>query len=66
MSYKLGLIAVLFLMVVVFLAQNLQVVTVSFLFWEISMSRAVLIFFLLLIGVIIGWLSSSFLSYIKK
>lgn len=66
MSYKVGLIAILFLLVLIFLAQNSQVVTVTFLFWEISMSRALLIFFLFLIGLILGWLLHSFSSYSRN
>jgi len=65
MNFKIGLVAILSLIVLIFLAQNIQVVTVSFLFWEISMSRAVLLFFSLLIGFIIGWFLHSYLSYRK-
>ena len=66
MSYKIGLVAILALIVLIFLVQNIEVVTVSFLFWEMSMSRAVLLFLSLLIGFIIGWLAHSFLSYRKN
>jgi putative membrane protein len=65
MSFKMGLIAVLALIVLIFLAQNVEVVKVSFLFWEMSMSRAILLFFSLLIGFIIGWFLNSYLSYRK-
>lgn len=60
-----GLVAVLALFALIFVAQNIDMVTVSFLFWEMSMSRAVLLFFSLLIGFIIGWLLHSYLSYRK-
>lgn len=56
---------VLAVLALVFVAQNIDVVTVSFLFWEISMSRAVLLFFSLLIGFIIGWFLHSYLAYRK-
>ena len=49
----------------IFLLQNIAAVSVSFLFWDISMSRAVLIFFCLLIGFVIGWFLNSYLSYKK-
>lgn len=65
MSFKMGLVAILAFIVLIFLAQNVEIVTVSFLFWEISMSRAVLIFFALLIGFIIGWFLNSCLSYLQ-
>jgi uncharacterized integral membrane protein len=66
MNFKIGLVAILALLALIFLAQNIEVVTVSFLFWEMSMSRAVLLFFSLLIGFIIGWFLHSFLSYRKN
>lgn len=66
MSYKLALGAILILLVLIFLVQNTEVVKVSFLLWDISMSRAILLFFSLLIGFIIGWFLNSFLSYRKN
>ena len=63
MNFKIILVIILSGFALIFLAQNIQVVTVSFLFWEISMSRAVLIFFTLLIGFIIGWFLHSYMSY---
>lgn len=65
MSYKMGIVAILVLFVLVFLAQNIEVVTVKFIFWELSMSRAILLFFSLLLGFIVGWFLNSFLSYRK-
>jgi lipopolysaccharide assembly protein A len=53
MNFKIGLVAVLAFLALIFLVQNVEVVKVTFLFWEISMSRAVLIFFSLLIGFIV-------------
>ena len=43
-------------LVVVFVLQNTQVVEVRFLFWTISMSRALILFANLAIGLIGGWL----------
>jgi putative membrane protein len=65
MSFKIGLVAILAFFVLIFLAQNTEVVKVSFLFWEMSMSRAVLLFFSLLTGFITGWFLHSYLSYRK-
>jgi putative membrane protein len=65
MNFKITLVLTLVGLCLIFLAQNIEVVTVSFLFWEMSMSRAVLIFFTLLIGFIIGWFLNSYLSYRK-
>jgi uncharacterized integral membrane protein len=66
MSFKMGMVAILAFFVLIFLAQNFEVVTVNILFWEISMSRAVLLFFSLLIGFIAGWFLNSYLSYQKN
>jgi putative membrane protein len=63
MNFKMGLVAILVFFALVFVAQNIDVVTVKFLLWEISMSRAVLLFFSLLTGFIIGWLLHSYISY---
>ena len=65
MSFKIAMVVVLAGLCLIFIAQNIQVVTVSFLFWEISMSRAVLIFFALLTGFVIGWFLRSYLAYRK-
>ena len=65
MNFKITLVVILVCLALIFLAQNIQVVTVSFLFWEISMSRAMLLFFSLLTGFIIGWFLHSYLSYRK-
>ena len=63
MSIKLILILVLTAFVVVFITQNVAPVEVAFLFWSISLSRALLIFFILMIGIIIGWFLHSYYGY---
>jgi uncharacterized integral membrane protein len=65
MNFKITLVVILVCLALIFVAQNIDIVTVSFVFWEISMSSAVLIFFTLLIGFIIGWFLNSYLSYRK-
>ena len=65
MNFKIILVIILSGLALIFLAQNIQVVTVSFLFWEISMSRAMLLFFPLLTGFVIVWFLNSYLSYRK-
>jgi uncharacterized integral membrane protein len=42
-------------LVVIFIIQNVTVIDIRFLFWTLSMSRALLMFFVLAIGVVIGW-----------
>ncbi len=66
MNYKIGLIAMLAFIVLIFLAQNMEVVTVHFLFWAMSMSRAVLLFFSVFIGFMIGWFLHSYIAYSNR
>ena len=66
MNIKLILIVILASLAVIFITQNVAVVEVSFLFWSVTMSRALLIFFLLIIGFILGWFLHSYFSYRKS
>ena len=43
-------------MAAVFLIQNAASVDMTFLFWTLSMSRALLMFLILSLGFILGWL----------
>ncbi len=65
MNYKLIAILVLALLVLVFIAQNVALVKIQLLFWSIQMSRSLLAFFLLIIGIIMGWVLHGFLKYRK-
>ena len=53
------LILVLVGVVLLFTLQNTQVVEVRLLFWTLSMSRVLLIFLLLAVGAILGWVANS-------
>jgi putative membrane protein len=55
MNAKLVISLILAGLAVLFIIQNVTVVDIRFLFWTLSMSRALLMFFLLAIGVVIGW-----------
>lgn len=48
-------------LVVLFTLQNAHVIELRFLFWTWSMPRAVMIFGVLAVGVLLGWLLSSWL-----
>lgn len=50
------LFAVLIILVIIFVIQNTQVVEVKFLAWQVNMSRAIMLFGTLAIGIIAGWL----------
>lgn len=66
MHFRLLLIALLSSLAVIFLIQNVTVVEIRFLFWTLSMSRSLLIFFLFAIGVIVGWLLHSYSMHRRK
>ena len=59
MNFKLTLSLVLTGLVVLFVTQNVEVVEIRFMVWQLSMSRSLLIFFLLAIGIMVGWLLHS-------
>ncbi len=48
----------LLLVVVIFIVQNAAVVDIRFLLWKFSMSGSLMIFFVLAIGVVIGWITA--------
>lgn len=54
--YKLITVFTLIGVIVLFTVQNTEVVELQFLFWKLAMSRALLLFMVLAIGVIVGWL----------
>jgi len=54
MHFKKYLGVALLLLIVVFTVQNATVVTVRFLFWDLSLSRALMIFFVFAAGVLVG------------
>ena len=65
MNLTMILIVVVASLALVFTVQNVAAVTVSLFFWEFSLSLALLIFFILAIGFIIGWFLHSFMAYRK-
>lgn len=66
MNLKLTLILILSSLAVVFIAQNVAVVEIGFLLWRASMSSALLIFFTLTIGFLLGWFLHSYLLHRKS
>lgn len=52
---RLVLTIALIVLVLVFVLQNVAIVEVRFLIWSFPMPRSVLIFFMLAVGVTIGW-----------
>ena len=66
MNLRLTLVLILGSLAVVFIAQNVAMVEIGFLYWRASMSSALLIFFTLMIGFLLGWFLHSYLSYRKS
>ncbi|MFC1624398.1 lipopolysaccharide assembly protein LapA domain-containing protein [Candidatus Omnitrophota bacterium] len=58
MNWKWIIVLILMLILVIFTTQNYEVVDIRFLLWSFSTSRAIIIFGTLVIGIIIGWVSS--------
>jgi len=63
MSFYLILILALAGIALTFVIQNVAAVEVNFLLWTISVSRALLIIFTLVIGFLLGWILHSYYSY---
>ncbi|WP_455366926.1 LapA family protein [Kaarinaea lacus] len=66
MQTKLVVTLVLVGLAVVFIVQNAAVVDIRFLFWKISMSRALFMFFMLAIGIVSGWILHSYFLHKKE
>lgn len=65
MNLKLVLVILLSSMAVLFIAQNTDIVEIGFLYWRLSMSSALLIFFTMTAGFILGWFLHGYLLYRK-
>ncbi len=56
MNVKLVIAIVVLFVFAVFIVQNAQVVTVSFLFWKIEASRAIVLMATFVFGLLTGWI----------
>jgi uncharacterized integral membrane protein len=59
MKLKAILGATLLFLVIVFTLQNVEVVNIQFLLWNFALSRVLMIFLVLGIGITIGWFLGS-------
>jgi uncharacterized integral membrane protein len=66
MKPKMVAILILVTVLVVFIVQNTNVADVHLLFWTISMSIIILLFFVALLGFAIGYLAHHFITERKK
>ncbi|MBU4262804.1 MAG: LapA family protein [Proteobacteria bacterium] len=60
MKKKLGLAMALLLGVIIFTLQNTEMISIRFLFWQFSLSRALMLFLVLGIGILLGFLLGSY------
>jgi len=65
MNLKLIIVLSLIALGAIFIVQNVEVVELHILFWTISMSRALMFVFLLLIGIVVGWLLHGHMLHTK-
>jgi len=66
MNIKLVIALISIAAVSIFIVQNADVVDLQFMFWKISMSRALMFVFLMLIGIAIGWFLRGHLLHKKE
>ena len=59
MRTKLLIGAGLLLLLIVLIVQNTQVVSIKFLFWELSLSRVLMVFLVFVSGAVVGWVANS-------
>jgi len=60
---KLILVLLLSGAAVLFIIQNVAIVEIQFLFWSIQMSRSLLMFLLVGVGMLIGWFLHAWLKH---
>ena len=66
MNFKLITVLILAGLVVLFIIQNVAVVEIQFLFWSMQISRSLLIFLLLAVGMVMGWFLHGYSKYRTK
>ena len=54
------------ILALIFVFQNMEVISVTFLFWTTTTSRAVILFILLAAGFVVGWAVGSIGRWRKK
>ncbi len=59
MKPKTIIVLILIGLALIIILQNTQVVTLRFLFWDIAMSRIILIPLLMLVGVVLGYIGAT-------
>ena len=58
MNWKWIIVFFLLLILVIFATQNYEIVEIKFLLWSFKTSRAIIILLALLVGILIGWITT--------
>jgi len=66
MYFKLLTAIILLILVLIFIFQNTQVVTIEFLAWRVETARGLMALIILLIGIAVGWLGRSQLAHRRR
>jgi uncharacterized membrane protein YciS (DUF1049 family) len=66
MNFKLILVLILVGLAVTFIAQNAQVAELRFLVWTLAMSQALLLFMVLAIGLLTGWVLHAWVTHRRR
>jgi len=54
--FRLIVTAILVVLVMIFAIQNAAIVEIKLLFWQVAFPRSLLIFLVLMIGMVLGWI----------
>lgn len=65
MNFKLISLVVIFVLSVIFMFQNVAIVKIQFLFWSLEISQALLMFFVIAIGISFGWFLRGYYRFRK-
>jgi len=66
MRTKLTIGLIIFALIIIFIIQNMVIVEIRFFFWTLSISRSLLMIFLLAAGFIAGWFLNQYVQHKKK
>ena len=67
MRHKKIIVGIVILSVLaVFILQNTEIVTIQFLFWHFGISRALMIFLVFALGILLGWFLRSIYRVVRR
>ena len=66
MKWRILLTITLLILVMIFAVQNAAEVEIRLLFWQAAFPRSLLIFLMLLIGIVIGWIGRSVYRFTRN